>query len=246
MSFRSEDKAGLYITVSVHLAVIIILLLYKIGSFAADQDKYIMDFSAAVDEIEDVKQKAVPAVKEEDLSFDELIARRVEQLIAGNTGTDFKNIATDRSNTLKDDRGTDADKLYEDARRLAKELKDGIQLNEPDDSYVQQNSKKETKQEKKVKEYSGPSVVSYSLDGRKASRLPIPAYRCFAGGMVTVLIVVDNAGKVIDAKVQDATSSSDRCLRDFAVKAAKMSRFSTNTKAPARQHGDIVYQFIAQ
>ena len=50
MSFRSEDKAGLYITVSVHLAVIIILLLYKIGSFAADQDKYIMDFSAAVDE----------------------------------------------------------------------------------------------------------------------------------------------------------------------------------------------------
>lgn len=231
---------------SVHLAVIIILLLYKIGSFAADQDKYIMDFSATVDEIEDVKQKAVPAVKEEDLSFDELIARRVEQLIAGNTGTDFKNIATDRSNTLKDDRGTDADKLYEDARRLAKELKDGIQLDEPDDSYVQQNSKKETKQEKKVKEYSGPSVVSYSLDGRKASRLPIPAYRCFAGGMVTVLIVVDNAGKVIDAKVQDATSSSDRCLRDFAVKAAKMSRFSTNTKAPARQHGDIVYQFIAQ
>ena len=230
MSFRSEDKAGLYITVSVHLAVIIILLLYKIGSFAADQDKYIMD----------------PAVKEEDLSFDELIARRVEQLIAGNTGTDFKNIATDRSNTLKDDRGTDADKLYEDARRLAKELKDGIQLDEPDDSYVQQNSKKETKQEKKVKEYSGPSVVSYSLDGRKASRLPIPAYRCFAGGMVTVLIVVDNAGKVIDAKVQDATSSSDKCLRDFAVKAAKMSRFSTNTKAPARQHGDIVYQFIAQ
>ena len=246
MSFRSEDKAGLYITVSVHLAVIIILLLYKIGSFAADQDKYIMDFSAAVDEIEDVKKKAVPAVKEEDLSFDELIARRVEQLIAGNTGTDFKNIATDRSNTLKDDRGTDADKLYEDARRLAKELKDGIQLDEPDDSYVQQNSKKETKQEKKVKEYSGPSVVSYSLDGRKASRLPIPAYRCFAGGMVTVLIVVDNAGKVIDAKVQDATSSSDKCLRDFAVKAAKMSRFSTNTKAPARQHGDIVYQFIAQ
>ena len=246
MSFRSEDKAGLYITVSVHLAVIIILLLYKIGSFAADQDKYIMDFSAAVDKIEDVKQKAVPAVKEEDLSFDELIARRVEQLIAGNTGTDFKNIATDRSNTLKDDRGTDADKLYEDARRLAKELKDGIQLDEPDDSYVQQNNKKETKQEKKVKEYSGPSVVSYSLDGRKASRLPIPAYRCFAGGMVTVLIVVDNAGKVIDAKVQDATSSSDKCLRDFAVKAAKMSRFSTNTKAPARQHGDIVYQFIAQ
>lgn len=241
MNLRGEDKAGLYITVSVHLAVIIILLLCHLGSMSGKTDSYLLDFSASMGESEAQKLKAPEP--EEDLSFDEEIARRIERMIAGESGTDFKNIATDRSSTLKDDRGTDADKLYEDARRLARDLKDGVQADEPDNDYVSDN--KPVKKEDR-KEYSGPSVVSYSLDGRKASRLPIPAYGCYGGGMVTVLIVVDNSGKVIDAKVQDDTSSRDNCLREKAVNAAKRSRFSTNAKAPARQHGDIVYQFIAQ
>ena len=241
MNLRGEDKAGLYITVSVHLAVIIVLLLFQIGSMAG-RTEYVFDFSAEMNQSEAPKLKA-PEPKE-DLSFDEEIARRIEQMIAGQSGQEFKNVATDRSTALKDDRGTDADKLYEDARRLAQELKDGVHPDEPDDNYVADN--KQIKKEKQTKEYSGPSVVSYSLDGRKASRLPIPAYGCFGGGMVTVLIVVDNSGKVIDAKVQDDTSSKDGCLREKAINAAKRSRFSTNTKAPARQHGDIVYQFIAQ
>ncbi|MBQ2109276.1 MAG: energy transducer TonB, partial [Bacteroidales bacterium] len=94
--------------------------------------------------------------------------------------------------------------------------------------------------------YSGPSVISYSLDGRKASKLPIPAYRCYGGGMVTVIIIVDNAGNVVSAKVQDAVSSTDKCLREFAVRAARLSKFSSDPHAPARQTGDIVYQFLAQ
>ena len=241
MNLRGEDKAGLYITVSVHLAVIIVLLLFQIGSMAG-RTEYVFDFSAEMDQSEAPKLKA-PEPKE-DLSFDEEIARRIEQLIAGESGQDFKNVATDRSKALKDDRGTDAEKLYEDARRLAQDLKDGVHPDEPEDTYVADS--KQTKKETQTREYSGPSVVSYSLDGRKASRLPIPAYGCYGGGMVTVLIVVDNSGKVIDAKVQDDTSSKDACLREKAVSAAKRSRFSTNTKAPARQHGDIVYQFIAQ
>ncbi len=241
MNLRGEDKAGLYITVSVHLAVIIVLLLFQIGTMAG-REEYVFDFSA---EMEQSKAPEIKApVKEEDLSFDEAIARRIEQMIAGESGKEFKNVATDRSSVLKDDRGTDAEKLYEDARRLAQDLKDGVHPDEPEDTYVADNKK--TKKETQAKEYSGPSVVSYSLDGRKASRLPIPAYGCFGGGMVTVLIVVDNSGKVIDAKVQDDTSSKDGCLREKAINAAKRSRFSTNTKAPARQHGDIVYQFIAQ
>ena len=64
--------------------------------------------------------------------------------------------------------------------------------------------------------------------------------------MVTVLIVVDNAGNVVNAKVQEETSSGDACLRNFAVRAARMSKFSADPKAPARQGGNIVYQFISQ
>ena len=99
-------------------------------------------------------------------------------------------------------------------------------------------------------EYKGPSVVSYSLDGRKASRLSIPAYRCMGGGEVTVLITVDPQGNVLNAKIYDDVSSSDPCLREFAVRAARLSRFSAlpqnKIRELPRQKGEIVYKFIAQ
>ena len=107
-----------------------------------------------------------------------------------------------------------------------------------------QHQRKPTKEEQK--EYSGPSVVSYTLDGRKASHLKIPAYRCNGGGDVTVIITVNNAGQVVNAKVMDSISSSDQCLRSFAVRAARLSRFSASQNAPANQTGEIVYRFIAQ
>ena len=66
------------------------------------------------------------------------------------------------------------------------------------------------------------------------------------GGEVTVIIGVDKSGKVVYAKVQEDTSSPDQCLRNFAIRAARMSRFSSSMSAPDRQMGDIVYQFIPQ
>ena len=65
-------------------------------------------------------------------------------------------------------------------------------------------------------------------------------------GEVKVLITVDNSGTVTGAKVDEASSSQDACLRSYAVRAARLSKFSADPKAPARQAGDIVYQFIAQ
>lgn len=237
----NESKAGLYITVIVHLAVIIILLLTGVSSALRRDNTFVIDFTRE-EAIEKKKQEEAAKAAEE--AFDEAIARRLEQLLAGNSGAEFRNVAVDRG-ALKDDRGTDADKLYEDAQRLAQELKSGFSADEPDDDYAS-ISRKDDKDKAPAKAYSGPSVVSWSLDGRKASHLPIPAYRCYGGGMVTVLIKVDNAGNVVDARVQDETSSRDKCLRDFAVRAARMSKFSKDAKAPARQAGDIVYQFIAQ
>jgi TonB family protein len=89
-------------------------------------------------------------------------------------------------------------------------------------------------------------VLSWSLDGRKASRLPIPAYRCYGGGEVTVIITVNNRGDVLNAKVDDGVSSKDHCLQEFAVRAARLSKFSASPEAPARQMGTITYAFIAQ
>ncbi len=240
----SEDKAGLYITAIVHLVVIIVLLLTQVSAAIKGQESFVIDFSK--EEAQD-RKKAEERRQLEQETFEEAISRRLDDLIAGNTGMDFRNTAVDRgSEALKDDRGTDADELYKDAEELAKDLKNGVELEEEDDSFASVESQKPKQEKKETKAYSGPSVVSYDLDGRKASRLPIPAYRCYGGGMVTVIITVNKQGQVIDAKVQEETSSTDRCLREYAVRAAKMSRFSIDRNAPVKHYGDIVYQFIAQ
>ena len=239
----NEDKAGLYITVIIHLTVIIVLTISQIGSELGKINSFVMDFSAQEAEEEKIKEK----------EFKEQISKRLDDLINGRipleraSNENVKNIAVDAGSHLKDDRNTDADDLYKDAERLAKQLKDGQkQAIEEDAREETVDLGKENTSIREEKEYSGPSVLSYSLDGRKASHLPIPAYRCMGGGTVTVIITVDPSGRVLNAKVMDDVSSEDSCLRNFAVRAARLSRFSISTTAPARQTGEIVYRFIAQ
>lgn len=230
-----EDKAGLYVTLIVHLGILIVLLIAQIGFSLQRENSFVIDFS---------KQEELRRI-EEKKQFDENISKRVDDLISGASGIEFRNVTSSRNREiLKDDRSTDADQLYKDAERLAKDLKSGP--DQMDDDYVAEPTRKTEDKKSETRHYSGPSVLSWHLDGRKASHLPIPAYRCYGGGMVTVLITVDNSGRVIDAKIQEETSSDDRCLRDFAIRAARQSRFSIKQDAPARQHGDIVYQFLAQ
>ena len=63
---------------------------------------------------------------------------------------------------------------------------------------------------------------------------------------MTVVIIVNNKGDVVNAKVDENLSSTDGCLRTFAVRAARLSKFSSSQTAPARQMGTITYAFIAQ
>lgn len=100
-------------------------------------------------------------------------------------------------------------------------------------------------EEEDIKEsrYNGPSVKSYTLDGRKAVSLAIPAYRCYGEGEVTVIVSVNPRGQVIKADVKEDVSSDDECMRSFAIRAASLSRFSPKSDAPSSQLGEIVYSF---
>ena len=236
-----EDKAGLYITVIVHLSGIIVLLASQLSISLQKENSFVLDFT---------KQESIEKLKQE-LAFKEEVSRRIDELIeTGGAGSvPIRNVAVDRG-ALKDDRGTNAEELYKENERLQKEMEKIFnQKPESQEDYVPMKSEEQSdysKQKEKEPAYSGPSVVSYSLDGRKASRLPIPAYRCMGAGQVTVLITVDNAGNVIMAKVDENISSDDTCLRNFAIRAARSAKFSASPTAPARQVGNIVYAFIAQ
>ncbi len=223
-----------------HLTVIIVLLAYHIGDAVRSEESFVLDFS---------KQEEIERIERE-IEMQENLNERLEEMIAAarNSSEPIRNIAVDAGGQLRDDRGTDADQLYRDAEKLAQDLrngqKDGIEEDARNETVEMQHQVKPDNSGQKA--YSGPSVVSYTLDGRKASHLKIPAYRCYGAGDVTVIITVNPQGTVMNAKVMEEISSSDQCLRDFAVRAARLSRFSASTTAPAKQTGEILYRFIAQ
>lgn len=235
-----DQKAGLYITVSVHLAVIIVLLAVRIGYEVKRENSFVLDFSQ---QEEKERQEQVAELQEKAAEDLERLLAAAQAIHSG----EVRNVAVDRS-ALKDDKGINADELYKEAERLAQELKDGQnrQEEDPDAFAAAQPDKQENPKKEETRPYSGPSVLSWSLDGRNASHLPIPAYRCYGAGEVTVIITVNNRGDVVNAKVDDKLSASDGCLRTFAVRAARLSKFSASASAPSRQMGTITYAFIAQ
>ena len=237
MKLTPDQKAGLYITAIVHLAVIIVLLLCQIGYSVQRENSFVLDFT---------KQEEKEAQEQQEELHRTALAQ-LENLLATARTQPVRSIAVNRSQ-LKDDRNTDADQLYRDAERLAQDLKDGQnrKVEDPEDFVQDPVAPPSDPKPRKQESYSGPSVLSWSLDGRRATHLPIPAFRCYGAGEVTVIITVNTQGTVVDAKVDDGASSSDGCLRNFATRAARLSKFNASTTAPARQMGTITYLFIAQ
>ncbi len=236
MKLTPDQKAGLYITAIIHLAVIVILLLCQIGYSVQRENTFVLDFT---------KQEEKERVEKQE-QLHQSALQQLEGMIAAARREPVRNVAVNRSQ-LKDDRNTDADQLYRDAERLAQDLRDGQHRQAEDPEDIVREPVRETRPEPRKQEaYSGPSILSWSLDGRKATHLPIPAYRCIGAGEVTVIITVNNQGKVIDAKVDEGASSKDGCLRSFATRAARLSLFNASSTAPARQMGTITYAFIAQ
>jgi hypothetical protein len=238
--FRKENKAGLYLTIAVHLMVIIVLLSAKIGFVLSEETSFVLDFTKQ-EEFEKEEQKA---------RFEKEISNELDEILSGQDRNRYiRNVATDvsslKGSQLKDDRFTNPKQVYDEAKRLQEKL-DASRRETESLQGSDENISSEEKKDNKGNTYKGPSVVSYSLEGRKALSLPIPVYKCVGGGDVYVAISVNRKGYVIAASVITASSSSDKCLQEFAVKAARSSRFTASSTAPEKQAGEIVYRFIAQ
>ena len=237
MKLTPDQKAGLYITAIVHLAVIIVLLLCQIGYSVQRENTFVLDFTKQEEkEAEEKQQELTRSAK-----------AQLENMLAVARTQPIRNVTVDRSQ-LKDDRNTDADQLYRDAERLAQDLKDGQnrKMDDPDDYVQDPVTPPSDPKPRKQQAYSGPSVLSWYLEGRKATKLPVPAYRGYGGGEVTVIITVNTQGTVTDAKIDDSASSKDGSLREYAIRAARTSKFNISPSAPAHQMGTITYLFIAQ
>jgi len=99
--------------------------------------------------------------------------------------------------------------------------------------------------EQQNKSYSGPVTASFNMKGREPLDNPIPTYRCKTNGVVVVLISIDELGKVVDARIQEGSSSSNSCLREESVFYAKKWRFDYSS-SKRKQDGTITFTFNRQ
>ena len=165
---EKDDKAGFYLTIIFHLVLINILLIYSINLTASKETSFVLDFTK-YEELEKEKKQ---------LELKESVSEELDQLIAAARKSQPRNVAVDASSKkLKDDRHSNPNEVYDQARELQKKLDASKQeylkeQDSPDD--VALNKKEEKKKNDKSETYSGPSVVSYSLDGRKAIHLDTP------------------------------------------------------------------------
>ena len=221
--------------------MIITLLAYNIGKHLAREETFVMDLS----QIEAAERELQEQIFRED------IGKKIDDLLAAsrNSQIELKNITVNAGSTLKDDRNTDVEQLMKDAERLKNELKQN-QLSDmedaTDESVDLSEDKSQERKDVKKEEYSGPSLVSFTLDNRYLTKPSTPSYKCFGSGDVTVIIKVDRSGNVTEAKILDEVSSSDECIRKYAVRAARLTKFNASPTAPNRQTGDILYRFVSQ
>lgn len=240
--FKDKNKKiGFYATVIFHLVVLIVLLSASISKVMQTETSFVLDF-AGYDELQQqLRELQVKAQAELEL----------EEMLSGSrpaaAANAYRNVAVDRSGSeLRDDRFENPSQVYDEARELQRKLDESRRQAE-----MEQGSDDVALPGKKTVEssdetYKGPSVISYTLDGRKAISLPVPVYKCYGGGDVSVRITVNRKGYVTAASVIENLSSTDECLIRSALDAAGRSRFRASSTAPERQIGEIVYRFIAQ
>lgn len=90
----------------------------------------------------------------------------------------------------------------------------------------------------------GKGGISYSLVGRRASKLPVPKASFSEEGRVVVEIKVDQNGVVVSAKagVKGSTTQNPQLL-EIARGAAMSATFNVDHDASDVQRGTIVYNF---
>lgn len=85
---------------------------------------------------------------------------------------------------------------------------------------------------------------NYRLGGRKALNKQTFVQKCNQSGVVVVKIEVDRQGNVIKAiPGVKGTTNSDPCLTEPAKRAALATKFNSDSNAPIKQVGTIIYEF---
>lgn len=146
----------------------------------------------------------------------------------------------------------DASETNELDQRLAEILKQASSgqmpvLPEFPEISMEVNKPEEKKEQKNDQPYTGPTNIYYNLQGRRALWLPVPIYKCPDKGIVTVDVLVNQLGNVVQARVNNNPKNfNEECLFEAAISAALKARFNQSASSPVRQAGTITFHFQPQ
>lgn len=243
-----NHRVGLLATVVVYLVLLISFLSYRI------MIKPVPVRQIAIEFMPEQEQK-IPQVEQKEEDVKQL--QQIEDVQIRNRAS---NENSKLNSDLRDDRKSNTQQIYDEAERVQQELQKGRDAYEQglaEISAMQKKSKANSKPEqqsstsgkdgkRETAKQKGNVIVSYDLENRNDVFLYKPAYQCEGGGQVVVNIIVNRNGKVLSATVAAASSTSDQCILDMAVQAAKASTFNASESAPDRQKGTITYLFVSQ
>ncbi|NSW44779.1 MAG: hypothetical protein HPY79_02995 [Bacteroidales bacterium] len=233
------------ITLLIHLIFFGILIVLEMSKPQVNQSpEIIIEFPTDQNELSEILQK--PAEKQEMTDNQSEEVKNVEKNL-GESNKSFQDYYREAKDLLENGKPKENFKAndYNDQRWLikdySKETPDIEDWNKPNTQKNDNNSHNSNST------YAGNAMVSYDVGGRRAVRLPIPAYKCLGHGKVTIEIGVNQKGYVISARIVDASSTlSETCLPNAALDAARNSRFMPDDKASSNIKGYIYYTFIAQ
>ncbi len=240
-----RNQVSIYATIIFYLLLAIAIMTVKITASPAPRPQSIEIEMELIEE----------AIKDEQIEQEQMLEEReLEEIrnIASNT------YSTDQARSARRGQHSSFDDLIEQAAERRREMDANREAYEQgvreadfirNDRRAYERSGEEggtgEATERRDAAVRGSVTVSYSLNNpvRHAKHLSTPAYQCQGGGRVAINIIVNRSGRVISAKVG---SGGDICMQETAMAAAYKSIFDINEQAPAKQHGVIVYTYVAQ
>ncbi|MEN1785544.1 MAG: hypothetical protein AAGF77_10425 [Bacteroidota bacterium] len=216
----------------------VLLLAYNIHLSEEEEDEYVIEMALLDEEVdqllekkEDLENMALNAAIKSHRAFNETAkpsAGAPEPLKSLEELMEERQLEGDGKDFLENDAGYAAN-----LKDLAKKRQERKQ-----DLGDRDSNKKEFTDYLKDKRTS----ISYSLVDRTANALPPPIYTCERGGKVVINIKVNGQGDVIEATLNEKSSSTtDYCLVENAKTYALKASFSNSSKA--EQVGAITYLF---
>jgi hypothetical protein len=241
----SNNINGILGTIAFHILLLILFLLLKISYKSSHPPLIELNFE------QDNPQELL---KKLDLEAQEKAAR-MKNIDMMADGVIRRNIAVNVTDKTEDEISTDKFiKQFTDENKLEgfKKLLDPQQNQtkpiEKSDNEVLSQKVTENETPRGSKQiYKGPTNIYCNLENRTAVYVPVPVYKCEGSGKVVIEITVNSDGEVISTNILKHESNiDDECLNNTATSYASMTRFNSNSQAPAKQKGSITYLFVPQ